>query len=386
MRAKLLLLLIFCLAIKLPFAATPSGANNMAPKKVSNFVRAAPLPKWAQPLAEIPQSKHDDTVVVRLSESQAWVGPTPAVLQNMAIQVNGKSALDSIGQFGISYVPAYQKLFLHRVALLRGKEIIDRTASVNTRLLERETGIEHGVYGGATTVQLLLEDVHVGDTLWLTYTVEGVNPVFGNMWSDAFEWDSASPVESRKLTILHPKNRPLQWRTLGDFKSTEVKPVIDQLGTNERLVFSEQGIEALDYEASTPSDYISHRRLLFTEFSNWHEVAVWASGLFPRLPPSPVTTALVRKFALQGDQMAQASAALHWVQDEIRYFSVSMGENSHRPQLPEIVLKHRYGDCKDKSYLLVTLLRDLGIKATPCTGQCAGTTVTREITADTCPI
>jgi TPR repeat protein/transglutaminase-like putative cysteine protease len=365
MRGKLLIFLLFSLATAQSFGAAPAAAKNTASKAASNFVRTATLPKWAQPLADIPPSKHDDTVVVRLSETQAWVGPTPALLQNMAIQVNGKSALDSIGQFGIGFVPAYQKLLLHRVALLRGKEIIDRTASVNTRLLERETGLEKGVYGGAMTVQLLLEDVQVGDTLWLTYTVEGVNPVFGNLWSDTFAWDSASPVESRKLTILHPKSRPLQWRMLGDFKAGEIKPVIDQLGANERLVFSEQGIEALDFEESTPPDYVSHRRLQFSEFGNWHEVATWANGLFPRAPANPATTALVRKFAQQGDAMAQASAALHWVQDEIRYFSVSMGENSHRPQLPEVVLKHRYGDCKDKSYLLVSLLRDLGIKATP---------------------
>lgn len=365
MRTKLFLTFILCLATQFLFATTPSTPNKNVSKAASNFVRSAPLPKWTQPLAEIPTAKHDDTVVVRLAETQAWVGPNPAVMYNSAIQVNGKSALGNIGQFGISYVPAYQKLLLHRVALLRGKDIIDRTASVNTRLLEREAGLENGVYGGATTVQLLLEDVHVGDTLWLTYTVEGINPVFGSLWSDTFEWDSANPVESRKLTILHPKNRPLQWRTLGDFKSDEVKPVIEQIGTNERLVFSEQGMEALDYEVSTPSNYISHRRLHLSEYNNWHDVAVWAHALFPQVPATPATMALTRKFAQQGDRLAQASAALHWVQDEIRYFSMSMGENSHRPQRPEVVLKLRYGDCKDKSYLLVSLLRELGIKATP---------------------
>jgi TPR repeat protein/transglutaminase-like putative cysteine protease len=362
---KLFMAVLISVATLPSMAATPAVSKPGTTKAASNFSRSATLPKWAQPLADISPATQDDTVVVRLAETQAWVGPTPAILQNIAIQVNGKSALEQIGQFGISYVPAYQKLVLHRVALLRGKEVMERTASVNTRLLEREAGLESGVYGGAMTLQLLLEDVQVGDTLWLTYTVEGVNPVFGNMWSDTFAWDSATRVEARKLTVLHPKSRPLQWRTLGDFKSAEIKPVIDQQGPIERLVFSELAMEALDYEPSTPSDYVSHRRLQFSEFSNWRDVAQWASGVFPRVPAGPATAVLVRKFAEQGDSLARASAALHWVQDEIRYFSVSMGENSHRPQPPEVVLKRRYGDCKDKSYLLVSLLRDLGIQATP---------------------
>ena len=54
-------------------------------------------------------------------------------------------------------------------------------------------------------------------------------------------------------------------------------------------------------------------------------------------------------------------AALEFVQSEIRYFSVSLGENSHRPASPDIVLKRRYGDCKDKSLLLMTLLDELKI-------------------------
>ena len=53
------------------------------------------------------------------------------------------------------------------------------------------------------------------------------------------------------------------------------------------------------------------------------------------------------------------------MQDEIRYFSVLIGQNSHRPQPPATVLAHRYGDCKDKSYLLVNLLAQLGIRARP---------------------
>ncbi|UUZ53095.1 transglutaminase domain-containing protein [Massilia sp. H-1] len=69
--------------------------------------------------------------------------------------------------------------------------------------------------------------------------------------------------------------------------------------------------------------------------------------------------------AKQHGQAAQTEAALHWVQNEIRYFSLSIGENAQRPHAPDVVLKRRYGDCKDKSYLLISLLRELGVTARP---------------------
>ena len=45
--------------------------------------------------------------------------------------------------------------------------------------------------------------------------------------------------------------------------------------------------------------------------------------------------------------------------------SVALGESSHRPASPNEVLRRRFGDCKDKSLLLITLLRELGIDSKP---------------------
>jgi len=57
--------------------------------------------------------------------------------------------------------------------------------------------------------------------------------------------------------------------------------------------------------------------------------------------------------------------AAKFVQDDIRYFSVSISENTHRPQQPDVTLERRFGDCKDKALLLATLLRAMGVRANP---------------------
>ena len=341
---------------------TPSTSSQ---KESASFSRKTSLPKWAQSLAEIPATQSKEPVVIRLNETQAWVGSTPSYLINRAVQVNEQNALGAIGQFGISYYPIYQKLNLHKVAIIRNGQVIDRTLTVNTRLLQRETAMESGMVGGATTVQLLLDDVRVGDTLWITYSVDGENPVFGKRWTSDFYWESASLTELRRVVVLHPKNRPLIWRQLGDYIKDEVKPQIDEVGDIERIRFEGKAIEALDNEPSIPRNYLPVRVLQFSEYNNWQEVATWADGLFPKVGKSPELKKLAKNFASEGNLVAQASAALHWVQNEVRYFSVSIGENSHRPQAPDTVLKRRYGDCKDKSYLLVSLLAELGIEARP---------------------
>ena len=346
------------------------GAAVFNPATVStvnqaSFVRGAPMPRWAQTLPEIPSSERPDPVLIRMADTQVSLTETPAVLYSRAIQVNDSGSLAEIGQFSITYAPAYQKLLVHKVIILRNGELIDRTASVNMRALEREQQLEQGMYGGEVTLQMLMHDVRVGDTLWVTYTIEGHNPVFGKRWSQIFGWDSAGPTELRRLVVSYPKRRPVYWRQLGDFRTTELKPKREQFGAEERLVFTEKAIDALENEISIPSDYVPGRILQFSEYENWGDVAQWAVSMFPEVKPSTALRSVAKSLEGGATPALRAAAALHWVQDEVRYFSVSIGENSHRPQAPDAVLSRRYGDCKDKSYLLTSLLRLLGIEARP---------------------
>lgn len=57
--------------------------------------------------------------------------------------------------------------------------------------------------------------------------------------------------------------------------------------------------------------------------------------------------------------------AIRFVQDDVRYLGFENGLNSHKPSDPLEVLNRRYGDCKDKSFLLSEILRAQGIEAYP---------------------
>jgi transglutaminase-like putative cysteine protease len=343
-------------------APAPSVVNTV---KSPNFVRGAPLPKWAVALPEVPKSDRSDPTVLRMADTQVSLSGEPAILYSRAIQVNDQGSLSEIGQYSINYHPSYQKLLVHKVIVLRDGQQLDRTASVNMRSLDQERALEQGMYAGEVSLQLLMQDVRVGDTLWITYTIEGRNPVFGKRWSQAFGWDSSSPTEFRRMVLTRPKQRPLYWRQIGDFRKDELAPRIEQLGADERLTFTQRAYDAIEDEPSVPSDYLTGRVLQFSEYSDWGDVGQWATGLFPAVKPSPGLKALARTFDSKPTAAAKAAAALYWVQNEVRYFSVSIGENSHRPQAPDAVLANRYGDCKDKSYLLVSLLGMLGIEAKP---------------------
>lgn len=56
-------------------------------------------------------------------------------------------------------------------------------------------------------------------------------------------------------------------------------------------------------------------------------------------------------------------AIYKWVQNNIKYIAIEDGENGFVPREALLVLKRRYGDCKDKSSLLTAMIRATGEKA-----------------------
>lgn len=344
-------------------AAGPPMRESQVPS--DSFVRGAPLPSWVQRQA-VPPTQRKEPVVVRLRDTQVRIGESIDHFVDQAIQVNDSAALRKIGQYTLEYIPAYQRMNLHSVRLLRGDTVLDRMASVDIRILERETGFERGVYSGTVTVALVIPDVRVGDTLSIAYFVEGRNPVFGTRYFDYFGWDDDAPIEWRRVTLTHPEGLNIRWRMLGDYRPGGVKPVVERSGSMRTLRFEERAIEPLANEPMVPSDYFAVRLLQLSEFADWNQVARWADSLFPPVAtlPEELQTLLANLSALP-TASARVAATLRWVQGEIRNFSISLGESSHRPHAPEFVLQKRYGDCKDKTYLLLTLLRHLGVEATP---------------------
>ncbi|MBI4990371.1 MAG: DUF3857 domain-containing protein [Rhodocyclales bacterium] len=329
-----------------------------------SFTRGTAQPAWVRTV-EVPPTTRRNPTVIRLADSQIRVGDRHVYYVNRAVQVNEASALSRIGQYAISLIPIYEKLNLHSVHILRGAEKIDHTLNVDVRFFQREMELERGVYSGAVTALLLLSDVRVGDTLQIRYSIEGSNPVFGNTYSKLAMWDDAEPIELRTVTLSYPEGRKIDWKIIGDYRNTQVTHESRAVNGYRTLQWEERGIEGIDYETSIPSGYFPYRFLQLSEYHDWNAVARWAHSLFAPTAalPDELEEIVARLEPLPDED--RVLGALRWVQREIRYFSVSLGESSHRPHPLPVVLERRYGDCKDKSYMLLTLLRRLGIEAEP---------------------
>jgi len=348
-------------------AAAPASQPAMKEVQVAEeaFARGRPVPAWVEPVA-IPESGRKGPVVLRLADTQFRVAPTPSTFVHRAMQSNDASTLKKIGEFPISFAPDYQRLTLHSVVVLRAGDRLDRTQSVNVRFLQPASEFAGSVYTSSVTAAVVIDDIRVGDTVEYSYTVEGENPVFGGKYFNAAAWDGEDPIDLRRVTLSAPEARRIAWKSIGDFGPPIAEPKVSVRDGVRTLRFEERSLEPVSVEALTPNSYAPFRWIQFSEFESWSEVNAWASALFPRkAATSPEFVALVTRLRAEPTREARLTDALSFTQREIQYFSLSFGESSHRPAAPDVVLQRRFGDCKDKSYFLITLLDALDIEAHP---------------------
>ena len=348
--------------------ADPSAFNQQHESQSAGdkFTREA-QPPWVIPVPVPEADSNTAPVVMTLADTQFIWGETKAFFVHRAFRVNEAAALSEVGQQSIEFNPAYQTVTLNIFRITRGHETIDKRDSTKVRFFERELEMEHGLYDGMTTAVILVDDLRVGDTLEIAYTVTGSNPVFGKKVAEYAGWETELPTQKRRVSALYPADRKIRYQYVGGLNAdVKVKPKVSQRAGMNQLVFEQSNLKPVHVEEHIPQGFQPFAWIQFSEYADWQEVAEWADGLFRLpVPESKDFAELIIKLRAISDLNKRLAAALRFVQSDIRYASVSMGVNSHLPYAPSIVLERRYGDCKDKSALLVAILQGLGIKAKP---------------------
>lgn len=329
-------------------------------------VHIAPRAAWIEPVAVAREAKTPGTSVGQhylLVDTQTNVAERSTFRHN-AYRILNEDGLRYGSQVSVSFDPSYESLTFHHVRLIRNGEMLDRLDRSKLQVLQRESELDYLLYNGSLSALLILDDVRVGDIVEFAYTKTGSNPVFGDHTIDAFTCDWGTPVAHLRHRVLHPADRAIKHRRSG--RSTIELRERDTPAGRE-LVWEARDLPAVVFDRSIPAWHETTSTVQLTDFATWSDVVAWALPLYAE--PEPAVAALREKAA--GLRRAgrtpeeQALRALEFVQDEIRYLGIEQGAGTHRPSPPQDVLARRFGDCKDKAWLLVSLLRELGFTAAP---------------------
>jgi hypothetical protein len=99
--------------------------------------------------------------------------------------------------------------------------------------------------------------------------------------------------------------------------------------------------------------------------NQWRVIGLWQDQLESHRPdPSPEIVAKAQQLTAGApDLYSKLSSITTYIQKNIRYFVIMKGIGGWQAHYATDIYRNRYGDCKDKTTLLISMLQAIGIRA-----------------------
>ena len=342
-------------------------SSGAAAQSVTDHVSVSKTPAWVKDIAQPSgsfEAASDLKVGYRIVNYQNKVDPADRVrYRRFYMDLNNSQALEDEGTLGITFDPSFQKLDIHTINIVRAGEIIDKISPKDFKLFRVETDTDKLLYNGEVRFSFAVTDLRVGDGLDYSYSVTGRNPAFKDSYFFRQSQEFTLPIETFQTRALIHKSLPVYRRSFNDGQLVE--PV--SLGDYKVYEISKSNMAAQVLDDDRPSWHYGSALTEYSSFENWSDVGTSMEGYYAltRADKAAVTD-IVAEIIEQSDiPEKQAELALKYVQKNIRYLGIELGEGGYIPRRPAKTLAQRFGDCKDVTMLLMAILDGLDIEASP---------------------
>ncbi len=277
-------------------------------------------------------------------------------------QILTPSGLQNHSEISIDYDPSCQLLTFHWVRIWRGTNSLNRLDPDEIRISQRGPGANEPLFSAEKLAVVTLEDVRVGDIIDYAYSVLGDNPVASDHFASRVETQSSDPIDRLTTRLLWPAARHLYIQNHG----VDIQYAKARKGDLIEFTWNLRNVPGWPVEPFLPTWYEPFPWVQLSEFQKWSDVNRFALGLFTNTAPlSPELTRAINQWKRLPGPEERVLAALRFVQDEIENQAIENGASGYKPESPSTVFARRTGDGKDKNFLLVTILRALGVEAHP---------------------
>ena len=351
-------ILAFCVALLWGGAAAAADQPTYGPPEA--WVRPTPIPTSAAIADGAPYQFLLYDLQAKFSEA----GEDYYV--ERALKIATPQGLNISAMLEESWDPDIESLVVHRLTILRGGAVINVLADgARLMVLRRENNLELAMLDGRLTATIQPEGLQVGDVIDFAYTVHRRDPALHGYAADSDKYQFNGVASDVHVRTLWPDAKPIRWR------ATDGIPTPRLTKGPDGVVFE---VDMKNFETpkpplAAPTRFTDLGVIEFSQFAGWPEVSRVMAPLYEKAetlkPGSPLAGEIARIAAASRDPTVRATMALHLVQEQTRYVFLGMNDGGLVPAQADATWSRRFGDCKGKTALLVTLLRGLGIDADP---------------------
>ncbi len=248
-------------------------------------------------------------------------------------------------------------------------QIIPVDLSKNSRLQAPSSNTKANIYDPSQKVmKIFIPDLDPGDTIHYRAVRKTFKSVIPGHIYGLIPIQQDFPVRYYHLEFDVPANRKLH-HLIKDTVPGTVRFKTSQHGDSKKFIWEFRKVPKLVPEPHMVPFIRVAMRLLYSTLDSWEQVSRWYFGLVePKLTPTRGIKQKVEEL-IQGnaDEHSKIAAIFYYVAQKIRYLGITAESNrpGFEPHEVGLTFSRRYGVCRDKAALLVSMLRVAGFKAAP---------------------
>ncbi len=219
------------------------------------------------------------------------------------------------------------------------------------------------LYSDRRRVRAPLPGIEVGATVEQTIVYQDVKPFFEAGSLAVFYFGMRVPVAQSQVTVEVPQELPFRFEVVG----LELEPQEEKKGGVRTLRF-DAGLlpPILPADRWLPPEAVRYPHLVMSTAPSWAAIAkAYTRAVEARIQGADVSslTRGLRSPKTEAERRKLIGRLLMRLHERVRYTGIEFGKQAIIPWKPAQTLERKFGDCKDKAAVLVSMLRSFGIQA-----------------------
>jgi len=297
---------------------------------------------------------------------------TSKTYDDVYVKVLTEKGKRSNRQISFSYTLPYSTVKIETLEIIKPSgEVVPVNIEENSREVINQDQMSANIYNpNSKVLQAGIPGLEIGDIVHYITFRDTVKARVPDTFSDysVFEYDL--PILNTTYEVVAPTDKPLVNIELKD--SVKDTVIFSETKNKDTITYKwvVSDVPKAFPEPSMPAMYTVVQRLLVSTISDWQDISRWYWKLC--LPHIEATTPEMKtkvEELISGceNSSEKITNIFNFVSQDIRYMGITPEKEApgYEPHDSSMTFENRYGVCRDKATLLVSMLRLAGFNAFP---------------------
>ena len=302
-----------------------------------------------------------ETEVMNVNEDSSYIYSTRRIVKIF------NDTGHKFGKVSIPYTRGNDDITIHHARTLTSDgRVVDLDQRSIVKNIPPPSAVEAGLFVDARLMHFSMPEM--SDDCIIDYAYSSNNRghlMHGEFWHQVY-FQTSVPVQRYRFTIHAPKKKTVYYQVTGP-QVVENEPTITETRYARTYTFELRDVPPLREEAFMPAIEDLAYSINITSLGSWDQLMKWYGTLIREQDYVTPEIEQKTKALLRGawSRREKIKRLYEYVTTNIDYVGIELGIWAIKPHSAPEIFKAGYGDCKDKTTLLSTMLSVVGIQSYP---------------------